>query len=637
LAQGADLVLTCDTGIAAHDAITYAAERGVDTIVTDHHDLPPSLPLARALVNPKRLPSGHPLATLPGVGVAYKVAEALYARTGRPHDVEQHLDLVALGIVADLAVLTGDTRFLLQRGLERLRRTERLGLQVMLEMAGLFPGGLSEEHVAFELAPRLNALGRLGNANMAVEFLTTTDNGRARLLATQLEGLNEKRKLLTDQVFQGALAQLERYPDRLRDAVLVLDHPSWPAGVIGIVASRLVERLNRPVILVATPPGEIGRGSARSVEGCNISEAIASHADLLISSGGHPMAAGLSIEPERIPAFRRALSSTVTAMLGEQPPRATLQIDAYVSLADINPDLVADLERLAPFGPGNPSPVLASRSIVLQSHRVVGRHRNHVQMVVTNEQGLKQRVIWWQGAGLPLPEGPFDLAYAVRARTYQGQHHVQLEWIDARPQREADVTVQAEAIPATIDLRGIADPWADLAQLRAETEVQVWCEAQARLELQGQDRTQLAAAPALAIWTTPPGRQELLDAVRRVSPERVFVFGLDPQTEDLRGFLERLAGLVKHNLEAGQGQISTASLAAATAQREDTVRAGVRWLAAQGHLRILGEANDMLQLAAGGSKSDDASRLLKAVKEHLDETAAYRRYFAQADVQNLLK
>jgi single-stranded-DNA-specific exonuclease len=187
IGEGVRLVLTCDTGITDHETIAYAQVQGVDVVVTDHHDLPSTLPEAYAIVNPKTLPDTHPLRELPGVGCAYKMAEEMYNRAGQPGAVAQYVDLVALGIVADVAVQTGDTRYLLQRGLEALRHTERLGLRVMMEVAELDPNWLTEEHIGFVLGPRLNALGRLADANVAVELLTTDSLERARILATELE------------------------------------------------------------------------------------------------------------------------------------------------------------------------------------------------------------------------------------------------------------------------------------------------------------------------------------------------------------------------------------------------------------------------------------------------------------------
>ncbi|MBI4772396.1 MAG: DHH family phosphoesterase, partial [Chloroflexi bacterium] len=299
LDAGAELLLTCDTGVDAREALEYARSRGVEAIVTDHHSLPPSgalgglppdLPPATALVHPGLLPPGHPLATLPGVGVAFKLTEALLRRAGRAADCDALLDLVALGIVADVAVQTGDARYLLQRGLAQLRRTARPGLLAVFERAGLDPASLTEEHIGFQLGPRLNALGRLGNAGKGVELLLTPDLGRARVLALELEGLNARRKLLTDQTFKSALAQLERDPALGETAALVLAHPEWEAGVVGIVAARLAERFHKPALLLACPPGGPARGSARSVTGCDLTAALAAHAGLLASLGGHPMA-----------------------------------------------------------------------------------------------------------------------------------------------------------------------------------------------------------------------------------------------------------------------------------------------------------------------------------------------------------
>ncbi len=627
---GARLVVTCDTGVDAHEAMDYARQRGIDLVITDHHDLPPTLPAASAVVNPKLLPAGHPLATLPGVGVAYKLAEALLP------DNNQHLDLVALGIVADVAIQTGDARYLLQRGLASLRQTKRLGLQVMLELAEVNPAWLNEEHIGFELAPRLNALGRLGDANLAVEFLTTDDPQRARVLAAMLEGLNGERKRLTDQIFQGALAQIERDPALLEHAALVLAHPAWPAGVIGIVASRLAERFHRPVVLLAASPGQLARGSARSVEGCNISAAIAEQGALLAGFGGHPMAAGLSIDPERIAEFRRKLGRSVAAQRGQTAVEPTLLIDSHLPLGELSLDLVADLERLAPFGPGNPRLVLVSPNHAVTGDATIGRTNEHRRLVVEDESGARQEVIWWQGAGWPLPEGRFDLAYTARASTWRGRRRVQIEWVDARPIPDATIVIQPIR-PAIVDHRRAAQPMATLEQLRKEPGVQVWCEAEARRALAGQDRSELAPAGTLAIWTIPPGRSELQAALSHVKPKQVILFGDDPGMDQPDTFLPRLAGLAKAALSNDEGQVDVLRLAAATAQRAAVVRLGLRWLAARGHVRIAAEEGDVVWLEPGnGSSSADLPTATAQLRELLAETAAFRRYFAQADAETLL-
>ncbi len=639
IAGGVQLILTCDTGIGAHDAVAYAHRVGVDIIITDHHDLPPELPDACAVVNPKMLPLDHALRELPGVGCAYKVAEALHQRVGRGQEAEGYLDLVALGIVADVAVQTKDVRYLLQRGLKALRENERVGLQAVMELAEINAAHLTEEHVGFLVAPRLNALGRLADANLAVELLTSDDPGRARMLASQLEGLNARRRLLSDQVFEAAVEQVERDPSLLDRGVLVLSHPSWPAGVVGIVASQLVERYGLPTVLLAEPPRELARGSARSIPGCDISAAIAAHAEMLASFGGHPMAAGLAIEPDRIDEFRRALSRTVREVLRGLEDGSGLPVTAYVSLSELSLDLVGELERLAPFGPGNPAPTLATKDLKLLGRSAVGRKGEHLQLIVEDSGGAQARVIWWRGTEWSLPEGRFDLAYRVRASDYRGQPELQVEWVDARPVELPLVELARErAAIQVVDYRAELRPRLLLEHLRSGDGVQVWSEAEARKEVDGADRYELRPSKALAIWTVPPGPAELRAALKSVAPETVYLFGVDPGLDEPQRFLERLAGLVKRALRAHEGRVTIPDLAAGTAQREAAVRLGLDWLVESGHITIVDEEAGELLLASGsGAAGQDVKGATARLRTLLEEAAAYRLHFSRAPADGVLR
>ena len=636
--EGAQLILTCDTGVSAHRAIRFAQSRGVDVVVTDHHDVPPELPDARAVVNPKRVPAAHPLRQLPGVGCAYKVAQALCERVGRAGAAERHLDLVALGIVADIATQVDDTRYLLQRGLEALRQTERLGLRALMEIAELPPGRVTEEHIGYELAPRLNSLGRLADASTAVEFLTTDDLTQARVMAQQLDGLNEQRKLLVDQVTQAALAQIEREPALLEYSALVLSHSSWPGGVVGIVAGRLAERYHRPAILITEGSDGLARGSARSVKGCNISEALAANAALLHRFGGHPMAAGLSIDRGRIDEFRRVLSRTIDAMCGEieEPP---LKIDAFLPLGQVSLAVVEQIERLAPFGPGNPPLTLAARGLTVRSHAGLGRKGLHRQVIVEDETGETRRVVWWRGAHEPVPEGRFDLAYSLRVNEYRGNRQAQMEWVDARLVELLAPELESPKLGVrVIDCRRRPHRQRLLAELRARGEALIWSEAEAREAVGGRDRTELEPCSQLAIWTTPPGLDELRAALSLVDPDAVYLFGIEPDAAELRPVLRRLAGLTKHAMAVGEGWIELERLAAAMAHREPTVRAGLDWLSAQGHLTIAEEDDGAIRLVAGGrpdkAHQAEARRRLRSL---LVETRAFRAFFARAEKDLLVE
>jgi single-stranded-DNA-specific exonuclease len=637
LAQGVDLIVTCDTGITAHDAVDYARQQHIPVIITDHHDLPEALPNAEVIVNPKLLPQDHPLSSLPGSGVAYEVAEELWHSSGEEDRAANYLDILALGIVADIALLRGDTRYLLQRGLKSLRDTRRKGLLAMMELTELNQENITEEHIGFVLAPRMNAIGRLDDANSMVELLTTEDMGRARILALELEGMNAQRKLLSDQVYQAAQSQLSADPGLLDEPVLILSHASWPAGVIGLVASKLVEQYHRPVILLSAPVGEAARGSARSIEGINITTAIAANRSMLQGFGGHPMAAGLAIDPDRIPEFRRALSRTVRAMGIAIQKEIDLQIDGYLTLPQLSLGLVEDFERLAPFGAGNPHLVFATRDLRLTGYAAVGRSGEHMQLTIEDELGHTQSSIWWQGAGFQLPESKFDLAYSVRASTYRGQPGVQVEWIDYRNCEQDQLVKLVERRVEVIDMRTVADPIKQLGLISASNQLLIWGEAGAGSQMQCLDRFSVQPAENLVIWTIPPGPFEVRSVLEVVKPVRVYLFADDPGMDDPDSFLRQLAGIVKNRLKKFGGIISLNALAAATAQHTQTILAGLDWLMEQGSVKILLVRDDEIRLGEVNEKtlpnSAERSNRLSAL---LAESAAYRRYYCTADKDSLV-
>jgi single-stranded-DNA-specific exonuclease len=636
--SGAQLILTCDTGISAHDAATYARSRGVDMLISDHHDLPASLPQAAAIVNPKLLPGGHPLATLSGSGVAYKLAEELYARFERSAEVSKHLDLAALGLVADLARLTGDARYLVQCGLTALRNTQRLGLQIMLEMAELIPANLTEEHIGFVLGPRLNALGRLGDANPAVDLLTTTDPLRARVLATQLEGLNTQRQLLCSQVTRAAEDQLRLDPSLLAQPVLVLGHASWPGGVVGIVASHLVERYQKPAILFSMPKDEPARGSARSIEGLNITAAITAQKDLLRNFGGHPMAAGLSMEKDNLPEFRRRLAKTVAEMLGDIQTEANLEIDAWLDLPEITLELASALETLAPYGPGNEKLILATHAVKMQSKTAIGRNKEHLKLAVGDKAGNSQTVLWWNGAEEKdtLPESRFDLAYTLRASDWKGARQIQMELVDFHSLE--DKTEVKNKQLEIVDYRNVIEPLEILSALKQQSTLIIWAEGTGKKQIGGKGRHELVPATALAIWTIPPSPEELRLALAKVQPQEVYLFAAMDPIETPEAYIERLAGLLKYAIKHYGGKVTFSELETATAQRSITVRKGMEWLVAQGKISIQMETENEVLVSFANSPKDPSisARLLQEIQSQLTETAAYHLHFKHADKSALL-
>lgn len=637
--QGAKCILTCDTGIDAVEAVNYANELGVDVVITDHHECPVELPPATAIVNPHLLEAGHPLETLPGVGVAYKFAEALLADIGKPEEAETFLDLVALGIVADVAVLVNDTRYLLQKGLEVLRRTKRLGLQALMTLANIRPETVTATDIGFAIAPRMNALGRLADANSIVELLTTEDLSRARILASGLESLNTKRKKITDDILKAAIAQIEHDPSLLDYAALVLSNPAWPPGVIGIVANRLADIYSRPVVALATPEGELARGSARSVPGCHITEAISTQSHLLEGSGGHEQAAGLSLSPENIPAFRRGLSRAVLSQMGGKAVEPPLVIDGFVSLDTLSLDFIDDLNRLAPFGPGNPPIHLGIKNVHIRRHRTIGRNKNHLRIDIADQHDRELQILWWQWDGASLPEGLFDLAFTAEATLYRGERSMQLTWLAYRIS-EPEVFIPETALTQLeiVDYRCRGHLKNVLKEVSAMPNAVIWREGPAARTIPGQDRLSLHPAENLVIWTPPASRDILERITAHVSPKRIYIIGDASQClEKPTVFLRYLTGLVKFASKDGL-PISLAKFSAATGHETLTVRKGISWLAAHGDITPHFTEAGSVSIEIGGQNDvDKAAYILEELKTLLAETAAFRRHFTHIDTDAILK
>ena len=631
--NGVKLLLTCDTGITAHEAIDYANTHGLTVIVTDHHDLGETLPNAKAIINPKLLPEDHPLRNLAGVGVAYKLAEALLIENQKS-EIGNLLDLVALGLIADVALLQSETRSLAKQGIEQLRNTNRIGLRVIAELAGASFDSLTEETIGFTFAPRLNALGRLGDANPAVELLITKDTARARVLATQIEGLNAQRRMLTKQVTDAAEAQLKENPDLLNQPAIILSHPNWPGGVVGIVANKLVERYHKPAILFNESEDGILRGSARSIEGLHITEAITTQKDLLFGFGGHPMAAGMALQKDNLPAFRKGLGKAIEKQLGdlvfEEP---TLQIDAWLGLSDLNLDLADSLELLAPFGAGNPELTLATHNVTLKSAIGLGKTKEHLRLNVEDENGEIGSLLWWSGAGEELPpnDTKFDIAYTLRATSYRGQRQVTLQF------KEFRVTEQrpAEVRESKLEIRDMRLNAVSFEKLSGET--MIWAEGVDKAK--GKPRFELTQADELTIYTIPPSPADLRKALENVKPKAVNVFGFVPTEQKPDEFLKHLAGLCKFVLNQRHGKTTISELAAAVAARESAIQLGLQWLAASGQLTVNVEENDV-QLSKETQEKNPylQAELFIALRGVINETAAYRKYFATiTDLKILFK
>lgn len=429
------LIVTVDCGTNSADVVRAATAAGVDVVVTDHHEEAGERSPARALVNP-RSAAAEATRDLAGVGVAFKLCHALL-KTRRDRrgaavpelDLKAFLDLVAIGTVADVVPLRGENRILVRHGLACLNRTASPGLKALIEVSAIRKE-LDTYEIGFMLGPRLNAAGRLACADKALSLLLTKDPAEAVALARELDRANTERRSVEKTIVDEAMAQVDGAFEGSRDFGLVAAGKGWHAGAIGIAASRLVARYGRPAVIIALDGDGPARGSCRGIEGFDLVRALEQCKDLLVTFGGHTMAAGLSIERERVEAFRERFNRTCAETLRDRDLRPALAIDGWLPLGEADPRLMDALDTLRPFGVGNSAPVWATRSV-----QVVGEPRilkdKHLKLTVAS--GASQlSAMGWNMAERDVPEGPLDVAYQLERDTYMGRNGVQLILKDFR-------------------------------------------------------------------------------------------------------------------------------------------------------------------------------------------------------------
>ena len=450
IAQKAQLLVTVDCGIRSVAEVAQARALGMDVIITDHHSIGPELPLAVAVVNPQRQDVPNPRSRLAGVGVAYRLAQAVL-RTATTEGrakldadqaalVEQELlDLVALGTVADMMPLLGENRSLVRRGLAQLNLAQRPGLAALMQVADLRPGTVDATAISFRLGPRINAAGRLAHAKLAYRLLRTTNPTEAYTLATELESLNTQRRTLTEQAQAAAEQQLQEEPVADR-AMLFVRSPDLPSGIVGLVAGKLTERFYRPAVVVEQGPEE-SRGSARSIAEFDISRALDEVSGCLVRHGGHSRAAGFTVKTAQLPEVEERLTALAEAWLGDrQLLRPTLWIDAEVQLDELNWGAREQLTRLEPTGYDNPTPRLLCRNLRVREARTVGGGK-HLRLIVDRDphSPVLDAVAFSQGAWASRlkVEDRIDVVFQLEANEWQGRQSLQLNIQDLRLSQEA--------------------------------------------------------------------------------------------------------------------------------------------------------------------------------------------------------
>ena len=442
---GFNLVITIDCGSSSHEAVDFANQSGIDIIVTDHHTISDSLPRALAVVNPKRHDCPSESSYLAGVGVAFCLLISLrkhlrninfWENRPGPNLPEPNLkalcDLVALGTIADIVPMINENRIITKAGLEVINTSPRPGLQALIKLSGINKSEIDAEDIAYKLSPRLNAAGRMDHAGLAVKLLNTKDIDEAFTLAKTLNIMNLQRQEIEQKIFHHILMYLNEKPEQINKKAVILGKQDWHEGVLGIVASKLVEKFFRPVILISFNKN-IGKGSGRSIPGINLYDALCQCAEYLEGFGGHPMAAGLSIKKENLKPFQNQFEKTVAAMTAGQELIPSIRIDCRLNFDMISDRLIDEISLLQPFGQNNPEPLFCTEKVDVTFSKIIGKNHRRLTLRQRNSKSNKSvNAIWFNVEGENIDKKYFDtIAFKLRWNHWNGKKSIQAVVEDA--------------------------------------------------------------------------------------------------------------------------------------------------------------------------------------------------------------
>lgn len=685
------LIISCDCGISNFVEINLAKQLGVDTIIVDHHSMPELLPPAVATLHPKQFKESHPLFHLPGVGVAYKLGEALLQDNGMHDEIAKLHDFVTLGMIADMVPLVQENRYLVQIGLPALAKSPRAGIRALLDQTVKMDG---TDLVGFGLAPRINAVGRLSDANLAVKLMTTEDPVEAETLAKQLDMENTRRQELCEQIFFEADQKAKAALAQKDDMALAIYSPGWHHGVVGIVASRLVERYHRPTF-VAELDEEEGKvkGSARGIPGIDLYQVLKENEHLMIKWGGHQAAAGFSCEADKADMLCRALVDTCNRMLSNRNIEPQVEIDLVLEPDQVSLDLAKLITRLGPFGMGNKKPVIAMTGLFVVNTRPLGKEGKHHRIVSRDTtSGTLFESVYWRSAGrVPEIGSSIDLCFCPESNVYNNNERLQLvlnDWRMAAPlvatdpnqEQQTEIFVPAAtALPSlhletsydgrtasTVNANGeptvieIKDPgsrfasieinWRDLrghgtpqsvleaAVRRLGGKLCIFGETNETIEgVVFNDRASIAESGHLLFWQYPPSAAVLQSVVNRSNASTVYVVGgaqLEPPDANL--FLKRLLGLVRFAVNQRDGEAKSEKLSSVLSTTPLAIALGLTVLKNVGVIDWYSEEGTIyLELLGVPERTWDELPEYVQLVNVLAEIADFRRWCAESSLKDI--
>ncbi len=659
------LFITVDCGISNVSEIKLAESLGTSVIITDHHEPSEELPEAHAIINPKTLdtdPTG--LKHLAGVGVAFKLAEALLESNDRKEYVDEILYLVAIGTVGDVVPLLGENRSLVHQGLELLSRKKPPGIAKLLEISKCKPDKkISSSIVAFTIVPRINAVGRLSVAKSAVEFLVTDENEeRLNFFAEELEKNNKERQQICEETFKQAEEKIKFEVDLNNDKALILADPNWHAGIVGIVASKLVEKYDRPALLIALDnEKKEARCSARSIEGLNLFETLSVFSDYFIQFGGHALAAGFTSSLEKITFedLRKLILNHINKTLNAEKLQPELKIDMNIESKDLTTDFINELDKLAPYGESNAYPIFAIPDLTLKSIAPLGKKKNHLKIFLSDTENNCIECVWWQKDNLNInPSEKVDVAFIPSLNSYMDKDTIQLIIKDIRKISDRN-KVNIQPIQTQISEEELLEQddlffnpenseikWLDYRQEKGfkreyinylksiRNNLSVFAESRRSLEIIENidflkpclvNRLNIKSSKYLILLDLPCDDMTFINIIKKIDPEEIHLFGLinDIVPVDL---IKQISGMLKYAYNEKQGIINLEKASSAAGISVDLFLNCVELLDSAKVVEIQEINEDSIQFNFNGSVNLTVIQSLQDYQDFIESLKAFDKH-----------
>ncbi len=625
--EGIGLIITCDCGISNVKEVALAAELGIDTIVTDHHSIPEETPSAYCIINPKLWGREHKAYDVSGAVVAYYLARALLESRAENACKDKYLDLIALSIVADVVPLGRENRYLLKKALPMLQVSPRPGLQSLFRTAFNFTGDIDEEFVGFQIAPRINAAGRVDTARKAVDLLTASDKAGADSLARELNSMNTIRKEIEAQILKEAEEQVS--DNAGRRSIIALYGSSWHHGVLGIAAGKICEKYNKPTILLALKEdGKTVTGSARAPEGISIYNILKECNPQIVNFGGHSAAAGLNLELCNLDRFLREVERVAGTHHADR--LKTVNIDMEFNLSDIDESLYSSIRKLAPFGEGFPKPAFISRGVSIAANLPI---KDKGRRMVIADKSCRLPAVFWSDAGFDSNCDGVDIVYNLNRSSFRGETEIKLNILHII-QHESTRKAPAFALPRTAfsDLRHTENFEATFVPGKDDA---VFYEGlESPFEKRVFNRFELVKSKHLIIYSAPPGVEVLKHIIKKSMPEKVTLVCKDTNP-DAVGTIQKALGIIKYIVNRKNGRSSSAELACLLGMSLEAADVLLKYLYSCGLIGFQEDCGDLLLYRGDGRKLPDVRRYENILVGLLEEADYFRKYLKTIDVDKI--